>query len=194
MGATSNPMTQVQDSGAASKIYEFALNLPGFGSDGTWTAVVTAVEGTEGTITHQGTAALLVGSPQLTVLKSANSAIAAPGDRITYTIQVINTGTGPAVNIALDDAMSPYTALRIAYDGVDALPFRLVVAPGGLTLGAPVYSDDDGATYVYSPLVSGGGGAPVGYDGNVTHWRLPLSGTLDGSGSTFTMHYQAVIK
>jgi len=191
---TSNPMTQVQDSGAGSKIYEFPLNLPGFGSDGNWTAVVTAAEGTEGTITHQGTAALLVGSPLLTVLKSANSANAAPGDLITYTIQVVNTGAGPAINIELDDAMSPYTALRIAYDGVDVLPFRLVGAPGGLTLGAPVYSDNGGATYTYSPLVSGGSTAPVGFDGSVTHWRLPVNGTLGGSGNGFSMRYQVIVK
>lgn len=194
LGATSNPMAQVQDSGAASKIYEFPLTLPAFGSDGTWTAVVTAAEGTEGTITHQGTATLLVGAPLLTVLKSANSATASPGDLITYTIQVVNTGTGPAINIELDDAMSPYTALRIAYDGVDLLPFRLVTAPGGLMLGTPVYSDNGGATYTYNPLVSGGGGVPVGYDGRATHWRLPVNGTLGGNGSGFTVRYQVIVK
>jgi uncharacterized repeat protein (TIGR01451 family) len=193
-GSTSDPMTQVQDSGAASKIYEVELPLPAFGSDGTWTAVVTASEGTEGTITHQGTAVLLVGAPLLTILKSASSATANPGDLITYTIQVVNAGTGPATAIVLDDAMSPYTALRIAYDGSDPLPFRLVGAPGGLTPGAPVYSDNDGATYGYGPLSSGGSGAPAGHDGSVTHWQLPMNGSLNGNGAGFSMRYQVVVK
>jgi uncharacterized repeat protein (TIGR01451 family) len=187
-------MDEVLDSGAATKTYETAYDLPGFGSDGTWTATVTATEGTEGTITHQGTAALFVGAPLLTVLKSANSATAGPGDLITYTIQVENTGSGAAVNIEMDDAMSPYTALRLAYDGTGALPFALVAAPGGLALGAPAYSDDGGTTYAYGPLVSGGGGAQAGFDGSVTHWRLPVTGALDGNGSTFTMRYQVMVK
>lgn len=186
-------MTEVEDSGDATKIYEYALNLPTIGSDGTWTAVVTAAEGTEGTITHQQTASLTVGAPLLTVLKSAGSATAAPGSLITYTVQVVNTGTGEAVNIELDDAMSPYTALRIAYDGSGTLPFDLVSGPTGLTLGTPVYSDD-GATYGYGPLVSEGGGAPAGYDANVSHWRLPINGSLAGSGEGFIMRYQVIVK
>ena len=72
-------MGEVLDSGAATKIFETAYDLPGFGSNGTWTATVTATEGTEGNITHQGTAALFVGAPLLTVLKSAGSATAGPG-------------------------------------------------------------------------------------------------------------------
>ena len=130
----------------------------------------------------------------LTVLKSANSTTADPGDLITYTIQVVNTGTGPAINIELDDAMSPYTAIRIAYDGSGVLPFALAGATGGMTLGTPVYSDNGGAAYTYSPLVSGGSGAPAGYDGSVTHWRLPVNGTLGGNGTGFTMRYQVIVK
>lgn len=187
-------MTEVEDSGDATKIYEYALTLPTSGSDETWTAVVTATEGTEGTITHQESASLTVGAPLLTVIKSASSATAAPGGLITYTIQVANTGAGAAVNIELDDAMSPYTALRIGYDGSGALPFDLVSAPTGLTMGTPVYSDDDGATYGYGPLVSEGGGAPTGYDANVSRWRLPINGSLDGSGEGFVMRYQVIVK
>jgi uncharacterized repeat protein (TIGR01451 family) len=194
LGASNHAMTEVLDSGDATKIYEYALTLPAIGGDGNWTAVVTADEGTEGTITHQESASLTVGAPLLTVLKSASSASAAPGDLITYTVQVINTGTGAAANIELDNAMSPYTALRIAYDGSGVLPFDLVSAPTGLTMGTPVYSDDDGATYGYGTLVSEGGGAPTGYDANVSHWRLPINGSLDGSGEGFTMRYQVVVK
>ena len=107
---------------------------------------------------------------------------------------MVNTGTGAAINIELDDAMSPYTALRIAYDGTEPLPFSLVGAPAGLTLGTPVYSDNGGATYGYSPLVSGGSGAPAGHDGSVTDWRLPIGGSLSGSGTGFSVRYQVIVK
>jgi hypothetical protein len=39
------------------------------------------------------------------------------------------------------------------------------------------YSDDNGATWGYTPA-SGAGGAPAGYDRNVTHIRWTFSGSL----------------
>jgi len=39
------------------------------------------------------------------------------------------------------------------------------------------YSNNNGSTYVYTP-VSGGGGAPAGYDRNVTNVRWTFSGNL----------------
>ena len=41
---------------------------------------------------------------------------------------------------------------------------------------------------------SGGGGAPAGYDGNVTHVRIPLTGSMPGGGSNFTLTYDAVVE
>jgi hypothetical protein len=63
-----------------------------------------------------------------------------------------------------------------------------------LSLGPPVYSDNDGATYGYGPLVSGGSGAPAGHDGSVTHWQLPINGKLNGNGAGFSMRYQVIVK
>jgi hypothetical protein len=39
------------------------------------------------------------------------------------------------------------------------------------------YSNDGGATWAYTP-VSGGGGAPVGYDRTVTNVRWSFAGSL----------------
>jgi hypothetical protein len=46
----------------------------------------------------------------------------------------------------------------------------------GLTLTA-AYSNNGGSSYVYTP-VSGGGGAPSGYDRAVTNIRWTLAGSL----------------
>ena len=46
----------------------------------------------------------------------------------------------------------------------------------GLTV-AIAYSNNGGATYAYTPA-SGGGGAPAGYDRNVTNIRWTFTGNL----------------
>ena len=56
------------------------------------------------------------------------------------------------------------------------------------------YSDDNGATWAYAPA-SGGGGAPAGYDANVTNVRYVFTGSLlSGASSTtgvgFTVRIQ----
>ncbi len=54
------------------------------------------------------------------------------------------------------------------------------------------YSQDGGSTYSYAP-VSGAGGAPAGYDGNVTNIRWTMSGALgpapsvDSGGTTYNV-------
>jgi uncharacterized repeat protein (TIGR01451 family) len=183
-------MTEVNDSGAATKTYEYNYTLPGFGADGTWTASVTANEGSEGTVTHTGTAILIVGTAALTVVKSASGATANPGDVITYTIQVTNTGTGSALNVEVTDDMSPFTNFALG-----SITFTDGGTPSGLSLGTPVYSNDNGATWTYVP-VSGGGGASPGFDANVTDWQIIMNnimnfGTPDPS---FSIQYQAEVK
>jgi hypothetical protein len=63
----------------------------------------------------------------------------------------------------------------------------------GLTLCAPVYSNTNGTTWVYTP-VSGGGGAPAGYDGNVTNWQIPMTGMMNANGANFTINYKVRVK
>ena len=42
--------------------------------------------------------------------------------------------------------------------------------------------------------LSGGGGAPAGYDGNVTNWQIIMNGTMNGNGGNFTLNYKVIIK
>jgi uncharacterized repeat protein (TIGR01451 family) len=133
--------------------------------------------------------------PLLTVLKSASPfPNVNPGQVVTYTIQIINTGTGGATSVVAADNLSPY-----AYWGINSygagVAFQLTngVPVPGLTLGTPAYSSDNGTTWSYTP-VSGGGGAPVGYDGNVTNWRIPLSGTMNPNGANLFISYKVLVK
>jgi uncharacterized repeat protein (TIGR01451 family) len=134
-----------------------------------------------------------IGMPLLSILKSANKASANPGEIITYTVQLANTGNGVGTNVVLRDDLSPYGAFGLnAYGAGVRFSFTDSSPASGLSLGAPVYSNDSGATWGYTP-VSGGGGAPAGYDGNITNWRIPMTGTIRAGGS-FTLNYQIVVK
>ena len=147
---------------------------------------------------------VIIGMPLVSIIKSADKTPtgAAPGEVITYIIQLINTGTGVAKSVTLRDDFSPYTAFKLDYDDstLPVEPFAFIdttplPAVSGLSMGPPEYSNDNGATappWIYS-LTDQGGGAPVGYDNNVTNWRLPLIGTLKVGGSIQLM-YKTIVK
>jgi len=135
-----------------------------------------------------------VGQTSLTVVKFADKASAAPGAIITYTETITNTGAGTTTSVVVTDSLSPYVqwwlnsyGTGIAFQFVDGTP------ASGLTLGTPVYSNNNGSTWVYTP-VSGGGGAPAGYDGSVTNWQIPMSGTMNANGANFTINYKVRVK
>ncbi len=131
--------------------------------------------------------------PNLFILKSVNKVSANPGDVLTYTVQLKNTGTGPAYTATLTDSVGNYNALAIsAYSG-SPFSFTDGSPSSGITLGTPTYSKDGGATWTYT-LVSGAGGAPPGYDGVVTNWQIILNGTMNGNGGNFTLNYQVIVK
>src|SRR5208283_612428 len=98
----STPITQAHDSLAASKIYEYKYTVPSGAALGNWSISVTA---TEGTVSNTGYATMIVGVPNVFILKSANTASANPGAIITYTVQVKNTGVGTANTVKLTDAI-----------------------------------------------------------------------------------------
>ncbi len=128
--------------------------------------------------------------PVLTMLKYTASPTVDPGTNISYTIQVTNTGGADGNAVVVTDALSPFSMLRVDTYGV-LTPFQLTegVPVSGVTIGTIDYSDNDGATYLYPP-VSGGGGAPAGYDANVTNWKIDMTGTMAPSNSNFDIQYQ----
>ncbi len=92
-----------------------------------------------------------------------------PGADLTYSILFNNTGNAPATVLAITDPVPANTDFKVN---------SATTAPGttGLTT-AITYSNDNGTTWTYAPT-GGAGGAPAGYDRNVTHIRWTFTGTL----------------
>jgi uncharacterized repeat protein (TIGR01451 family) len=102
-----------------------------------------------------------------------------PGTDLLYTIVYTNTGGQPANNFVLVDP-NPTNAVPAdrVFNNVDFKIGSLTSNPGSSGLVAAFqYSNDGGATWTYT-AVSGGGGAPAGYDRNVTNVRWSFAGSL----------------
>lgn len=99
-----------------------------------------------------------------------------PGTELTYTTGYQNLGTDSLTTIVIVDAVPTFTQFRVGSASVGTPPASIT----GIT---PQYSNDGGATWTYAP-VSGGGGAPVNFDANVTHVRFVLAGVLEPGGSS----------
>ncbi|MBU5635296.1 DUF11 domain-containing protein [Geomonas sp. Red69] len=128
--------------------------------------------------------------PLISILKSANRSSADPGQDVLYTIEVANTGGGAGSNVVLTDDLSPYVSFYLG--GGTPFTFTDGAPASGVSLGVPQYSSDKGATWGYAPA-PGAGGAPAGYDGNITTWRIPMSGTIRAGGN-FRLDYKVRVK
>jgi uncharacterized repeat protein (TIGR01451 family) len=115
--------------------------------------------------------------PSIGLLKSVTpSGTQTPGTDLTYTIAFSNTGGSPASAFVLTDP-DPATVLKIN-DYMDFKVGSVVNSLGTTGLTATVaYSNNGGATWTYTPA-SAAGGAPAGYDRNVTHIRWSFTGAL----------------
>lgn len=133
-------------------------------------------------------------SSPLTTIKTSSSATANPGQVIRYRVYVSNPGFGVATAVVAVDALSPLTAFRLDTFGAGQhISFVQGTPSSTVTLGTVQYSADGGSTWSYTPA-SGGGGAPSGYDANITHVRMPLSGTMAGQGANFWMEYDVIVR
>jgi uncharacterized repeat protein (TIGR01451 family) len=117
------------------------------------------------------TATVNVAAPPNVMLdKSVTPAGSAPpGADLAYTIQFTNAGGWPASSFAITDPIPADTDFKVGSPST-------VLGTTGLTV-AVQYSNDGGTTWAYTPA-GGGGGAPAGYDRNVTHVRWSFSGNL----------------
>ena len=108
--------------------------------------------------------------PNVGLNKSVSpSGAAVPGTDLTYTINFTNSGTASASSLVITDPIPNNTDFKVG-------SVTSSLGTTGLTV-VVAYSNNGGATYVYTPA-SGGGGAPAGYDRNVTNIRWTFSGNL----------------
>jgi uncharacterized repeat protein (TIGR01451 family) len=195
-------MTQVADSGAATKTYEYTYAVPAGGPAGNWTIRVVGAEGTEGTISDFAQTALnvFIPMPDILMLKSVqvqsdpvNGAVnpkAIPGAAMLYTVTATNQGPGAtdADTVVITDPIPANTELFVGdLGGAGSGPvlFSDGATPSGLSysfinLGSGAdsiaFSNDSGATWTYTPVPDGNG-----YDANVTNTRVSPSGTFNGA-------------
>jgi len=112
--------------------------------------------------------------PNVPLVKSVSpSGTQPPGIDLTYTINFSNTGNLAAQQFVITDPIPANTDFKVG---------SVTTALGGLSGVTVQYSNDGGLTYAYTPA-SGSGGAPAGYDRNVTHVRWTFTGTLVSGGS-----------
>ena len=186
-----NPINGLNQGTDTTNRFSFTIPVPSGVVNGTrLTATATLATNTSefsGICIVSGPA---VTPPLLSVLKSANKSSVLPGEIITYTVKVTNNNIGTATKVTLTDSLSQYIAMPVtsSWTFTDGSP------ASGVLLGIPAYSSNGGVTYTYSPLVSGAGGAPAGYDGLVTNWKIIMIGIMNGGGANFTINYNMIVK
>lgn len=178
--------------GTASCTVSVAVSAAGVGSYVNGPAQVGAFAGgLESAVTNQTLTVYPL--PSLLMVKSADRASARPGDVVTYTLVVQNGGPGTAAAVVVSEPLSQLVAWDVdAFGPGVSFQFTDGSPASGITPGTPAWSADGGATWTLTP-VSGGGGAPAGFDGRVTAWRLPFTGTMAG-GSQFTLTFRVAVK
>ena len=110
--------------------------------------------------------------PNVTLNKSVSPTAPAqtiPSADLAYTIAFSNGGTAAATSLVILDPIPANTDFKLG-------SVTSALGTTGLTV-VVAYSNNGGSTYVYTPA-SGGGGAPSGYDRNVTNVRWTFSGNL----------------
>ena len=189
---TNQAMPQVADSGADTSTYELQYTLPVGAAIGTWTVQVTAIEGTEGTVTDLGSTTFEVAGPNLLVVKSvlalsdplngSTDPKAIPGATMLYSIEVSNQGRGSvdAGSVVITDVMPANSAMYVDSSGGDPVVFVDGAPPSGLGYNYATdvgYSSQvgGGPPYTYSPVPD-----PQGFDPVVTGVEINPSGSLAG--------------
>jgi uncharacterized repeat protein (TIGR01451 family) len=199
-------MTMVNDSGAATKTYQYAYAIPAAAALGGWTIRVTATEGTETTpVTDLGVGSFVVYLPLPTLVISKTSQVLSdpyrngvnplrvPGSITQYSILVRNTGPGTVDSntLAITDPIGTDTALYVSTASGNPVVFVDGTAP-----------NQSGLTYVYATSVTysnqAGGGAPFnytpvpdanGFDPNVHGLRIAPTGVMTAAAGVATPQF-----
>jgi fimbrial isopeptide formation D2 family protein/uncharacterized repeat protein (TIGR01451 family) len=112
----------------------------------------------------------VVGGPNVSLVKSVTpNSPQPPGTDLVFSINFTNSGGMVARTLVITDPVPANTDFKVG-------SVTSSLGTTGLTV-AVAYSNNGGSTYVYTP-VSGGGGAPAGYDRSVSNIRWTFTGNL----------------
>lgn len=205
-------MTQMADSGLATKTFEYAYVIPVLGPVGFWTTTVTAKEGTENTVSDTGVGTFHAEQmPSIMIMKTVQTISdpisiinpkAIPGATMLYTVYVQNSGYGSVDSgtTAVTDAIPANTAMCVSnICSNPPVTFACsAVPPCGLIYNYATdvaYSSAAGgvAPFTYAPVPDG-----AGYDAVVTGVRINPGGVLAGSGvapyPNFSLFFKVRVK
>jgi uncharacterized repeat protein (TIGR01451 family) len=160
--------TDILASGASEPAITITVSAS---SAGSLTNTATVSSGAFDNVSSNNTASntVTVGSTTVTVVKSADKANASPGDTITYSMTIKNTGTASATSVTAVDAVPAYTTY---------------VANSTRLNSITVYGDGSS-----SPLIGG-----LLIDNNASRTAgAAATGTLP-AGTTATVRYQVTVK
>ncbi|MEM8983318.1 MAG: hypothetical protein AAGC71_09840 [Pseudomonadota bacterium] len=118
-------------------------------------------------------------------VNGASNPFAIPGATVRYEIDVSNAGaTSPDGNsLIVDDAIPTELAMCVSTacfgDAPVAFDDSASPIPTGMAIAGVAYSNDNGASFAYTPTPDADG-----YDAAITDVRVTLSGTLPGIASS----------
>ncbi|MCD6380334.1 hypothetical protein J7M07_07830 [bacterium] len=172
-----NPINSVTLTAGSTQNIVVQISIPGGIPNGTVENGTITVTGNAYAATNSALDVTTIVAGNLVLNKSVNpSGNQAPGTELTYRTDYSNVGAGNLDTIVIFDAMPAWTQYRVGSASSGTLAT-------GITAITIEFSDDGGTTWIYVP-VSGGGGAPLNFDANVTNVRWILTGTLAGGDGT----------
>lgn len=126
--------------------------------------------------------------PELSVTKSASIPMPAPGSEVVYESLVVNVSNQNATTVVVSEQVGDFSSFKLGSTVFTDAPMPYVSSE--LTLSSTEYHD--GNNWAYVP-VTGGGGAPAGYDANVQQIRFTFTGNMPPNGG-FTVEYTTIIQ
>jgi serralysin len=128
------------------------------------------VQVSDGSLTDtQAIAVTVTGTAIMSLSNVASPPSPVPSQDVTFTATHNNVGNIAAMSLVTVENVPANTDFKLSSTSFAA-------GSSGLT-AVVAYSNNGGISYTYTP-VSGGGGAPAGYDRTVTHVRWTMTGNL----------------
>jgi len=176
--ALNNPIVSVTLAPGAFENITARLTVPAGATIGTVETGVLTATGQATLVFDTATDITTIVAGNLSLVKSVSPlGDQLPGTDLDYTVDYANVGTDDLTNIVVYDAIPAWTWYQV-------LSVSNGTFPATVTAINWEFSDDGGATWgVYAP-VSGGGGAPAGYDANVTNVRWVFTGNINAGGAS----------